>query len=195
MQKIVFFLFFYFISVSIYAQVEEEVKSDKQENDLVVKKTPKNIPLVDFKMNPLAPAKAAFYSAILPGLGQAYNKKYWLIPVIYGGMTATMYFYADNDTKYNRFLTAYKLELAGKPHEFESLDTTALERGINGYKKQRDLYLFMTIGIYILNIVDANVDAHLPNKKIDTKLSYQPNFMVDPISNRINYGALVTYHF
>ncbi len=161
-------------------------------NELLIKNAPK---YDDFKINPLAPAKAAFYSAVLPGLGQAYNKKYWMIPVIYGAMGTSLYFYKRNNDAYNRFLSAYKLELAGKPHEFDNFDISAIESAISSRKKDRDLSLFITIGFYILNIVEANVDAHLPNNKINTNISYQPTFLVDPVTNRTNFGMAVTYKF
>ena len=142
----------------------------------------------DLSNNPIAPAKAAFYSAILPGLGQAYNKKYWKIPVIYGAIGTSVYFYKQNNNNYQRFLDALKLELAGKPHEFENLDETGLEKGINTYKKQRDLALFITIGLYVLNILEANVDAHLPDKKLDDTLSLRPSIFTIPETNQISYG-------
>jgi len=52
-------------------------------------------------IDPLRPAKAAFYSAVLPGLGQIYNKKYWKIPLVYGAIGTSTYFYIDNQKKYN----------------------------------------------------------------------------------------------
>ena len=55
------------------------------------------------QINPLAPAKAAFYSAVLPGLGQAYNKKYWKIPIVYGAMGTSIYFYISNNKKYHQY--------------------------------------------------------------------------------------------
>jgi len=192
MKKSIFFLFIVFIYGISFSQSEDE-KTIDTEKELIVKNSPQNNDT--FLMNPLAPAKAAFYSAILPGLGQAYNKKYWLIPVIYGGMGGSLYVYSDNNSKYNEFVTAYKLELAGKPHQFDNLDKTALERGINGYKKQRDLWLFITIGIYILNVVEANVDAHLPNKKFNNNLSYKPSLTIDPITKNVNLGASLTFNF
>ncbi len=189
-----FILFTLFISASlVFSQTDEEKKQLKKENNILVKNNNANTSA--YQINPLAPAKAAFYSAILPGLGQAYNKKYWLIPVIYGGMSASMYYYTVNNKHYNEFVDAYKLELAGKPHQFPNYDKTALERGINSTKKDRDLSLFITIGIYILNIVEANVDAHLPNKKIDTNISYKPSFTINPITNNVNYGASVSFSF
>ena len=65
------------------------------------------------RINPLAPAKAAFLSAILPGLGQAYNKKYWKIPIVYGAIGTGVYFYINNNKEYNRYRDAYKSRLAG----------------------------------------------------------------------------------
>lgn len=193
MRKKLFYIVLLFSISLTFSQTDEEKKKLKKENDLIV--TNNNNAASAFVINPLAPAKAAFYSAILPGLGQAYNKKYWIIPVIYGGMGASMYAYTFYNKEYNRYLTAYKLEIAGKPHEFENFDKTALERGINFNKKNRDLYLFVTIGVYILNIVEANVDAHLPNHKIDTNLSYNPSITIDPVSNQLTYGAQVTFNF
>ena len=191
-RSILYFLLIFSVS-QIFSQTDKEKKELKEKNGLLVKNNLQN--QTDFEMNPLAPAKAAFYSAVLPGLGQAYNKKYWMIPVIYGLMGGSMYAYSANNAKYNDFMTAYKLELAGKPHEFENFDINALERGINGYKKQRDLWLFVTIGFYILNIVEANVDAHLPNKDINTNLTYQPSFIINPVTNKMTYGAALTFDF
>ena len=61
----------------------------------------------------LRPSKATFYSAVLPGLGQAYNKKYWKIPIVYGALATGIYFYNQNDKDYNRYRNAYKRRLAG----------------------------------------------------------------------------------
>jgi len=191
-HTIFYFLLIFSISLG-FSQTDKEKKELKEKNGLLVKNNLQN--QVDFQVNPLAPAKAAFYSAILPGLGQAYNKEYWMIPIIYGAMGGSMYVYGANNAKYNDFMTAYKLEKAGRPHEFENLDINALERGINGYKKQRDLWLFITIGIYILNVVEANVDAHLPNRDVDTNLSYQPSFIINPVTNKMTYGAALTFNF
>ena len=73
----------------------------------------------DYKpYNALAPAKAAFYSAILPGLGQIYNGRIWKVPLVYAGIGIPVYFYIDNDKQYDRYRTAYKQRLAGKEDEF-----------------------------------------------------------------------------
>ncbi len=63
--------------------------------------------------DPLSPARAAFYSAVLPGLGQAYNGKYWKIPIVYTALGVGVYFYLENDRQYDRYRNAYKSRLAG----------------------------------------------------------------------------------
>ena len=73
------------------------------EEDLVTKK----------EIDPLRPSKAAFYSAILPGLGQAYNKRYWKIPLVWGAIGTGIYFYVRNDKQFDRYRDAYKRRLAG----------------------------------------------------------------------------------
>ena len=84
-------LFFLIGTVSLFAQT-------KKDTVLVVKDTSKLQ-----EIDPLTPAKAAFYSAILPGLGQAYNKKYWKIPLVYGAIGTSLYFYIDNNKKYHDY--------------------------------------------------------------------------------------------
>jgi hypothetical protein len=70
-------------------------------------------------IDPLTPAKAAFYSAVLPGLGQAYNKKYWKIPIVYA-IGTSLYFYLNSNKKYNQYRDAYKRRLEG--YSDDSLD-------------------------------------------------------------------------
>ena len=68
---------------------------------------------VSYSIDPLSPARAAFYSAIIPGLGQARNKKYWKIPIIYAALGTGLYFYTDNNKVYKRYRNAYKRRLSG----------------------------------------------------------------------------------
>ena len=101
-RKILIFLFF--LNFLLINAQNKEKKSE-----IKVKKHQ----ISDIKTDPLRPAKSAFYSAVLPGLGQAYNKKYWKIPIVYGALGAGIYFYKKNDTDYNRYRSAYKRRLAG----------------------------------------------------------------------------------
>lgn len=150
--------------------------------------------------DPLAPARAAFYSAVIPGLGQAYNKKYWKIPIVYAGMGAGVYFYLQNDKEYDRFRDAYKRRLAGyTDDEFFGTGTKALvsdDRLIDAQKtaqKNKDVSIIVTIAFYLLNIVDANVDSHLRQYNVSDDLSLQPNFNFNPINAQPNYGMSLTY--
>ncbi|MET2985049.1 DUF5683 domain-containing protein [Aureibaculum conchae] len=153
------------------------------------------------EINILAPSKAAFYSAVFPGLGQVYNKKYWKAPIVWAAVGTGTYFYIDNNNKYNKYREAFKLELANRPHEFDGtgekpqLTEASLERAQNFYKKNRDLSLFITIGLYILNIIEANVDAHLPDKALNTNISFNPTIFTIPATNQAVFGATISFNF
>tara|TARA_R100000789_G_scaffold99253_1_gene105248 strand:+ start:361 stop:939 length:579 start_codon:yes stop_codon:yes gene_type:complete len=146
--------------------------------------------------NPLAPAKAAFYSAILPGLGQAYNGRYWKIPIAYAGLGTGVYFYLQNDKQYDRYRNAYKDRLAGRVDEFEGRITTdGLIRGQEFYQKNKEISILVTVGVYLLNIIDANVDAHLQQFNVDEDLSFRPKLNYDQFSGKTNYAFSLNFNF
>ncbi|AWA29962.1 hypothetical protein HYN48_07650 [Flavobacterium magnum] len=163
----------------------------KQNDVLIMADTIKRKPI-----NPLAPTKAAFYSAILPGLGQAYNKRYWKIPIVYGALGTGIYFFADNNKKYHRFRDAYKVRLAGGKDEFDGQYSTAtLLNAQKTFQRNRDLSFLITVGIYVLNIVDANVDAHLLQFNVNDNLSLRPDYYPTDINYRHNVGLSLNYSF
>jgi len=155
----------------------------------------------DDEIDPLSPARAAFYSAVLPGLGQAYNKKYWKIPIVWAAIGTGVYFYRKNDELLDTYQEAYKLRISGRPDDFDgtgenpNLSTESLVRAQEIYKKNKDLSLFLTIGLYALNIIEANVDAHLDDKAFNTNLSFSPSFYIDPINNQYVAGVNIKYDF
>lgn len=158
-------------------------------------------------INPLAPSKAAFYSAVLPGLGQVYNKRYWKVPLVYGAIGAAVYGYTWNDSRYDRFRTAFKRRQAGfADDEFydlngdgsgPDLETDDLQSQQERYQRDRDLLLLVSVALYALNIVDANVDAHLKQFNVDDDLSFdmQPYIDLDPVANVPHYGMTMTIKF
>ncbi len=161
-------------------------------------------------INPLAPSKAAFYSAVFPGLGQIYNKRYWKVPIVYAAIGTGVYAYTYNDDLYNRFRTAFKRRQAGfTDDEFYDLGTPnppgsppdfsnqALENAQERYQRDRDLWLLVTIGMYVLNIVDANVDAHLKQFNVDDDLSldFKPFLDTDALTANPVYGMALTIKF
>lgn len=145
--------------------------------------------------DPLRPSKAAFYSAIVPGLGQAYNKRYWKIPIVYGAIGTSLYFYLDNNKKYHRYRDAYKLRLQGLPDQFDYLDDDRLIRAQRFYQRNRDLSLLITAAFYVLNIVDANVDAHLIQFNVSDKLTIVPDLQQNDITARPNLGLSLNFKF
>ena len=147
------------------------------------------------EIDPLRPSKAAFYSAILPGLGQAYNKKYWKIPLVYGAIGTSMYFYLDNNKKYHSYRDAYKKRLLGLPDEYDYLDDSRLIAAQRFYQRNRDLSLLVTIAFYVLNIVDANVDAHLAQFNVNEKLSLAPDIYQNEFTAKPNIGLTFNYKF
>lgn len=150
----------------------------------------------DKEINPLAPAKAAFYSAILPGLGQAYNKKYWKIPLVYGAIGTSVYFYTTNNKKYHEFRDEYKARLAGITYpKYAYLDETRLISAQRFYQRNRDLSLLITAAFYILNIVDANVDAHLGQFNVNDNLSFQPAMQPGDFNVKPSMGLVFNYKF
>lgn len=149
----------------------------------------------------LSPARAAFYSAILPGLGQAYNKKYWKIPVVYGALGTGIYFYDRNNTNFNRARTAYKLRLSGKPNEFDGvgenifLSDDALIRAQKSYKKDRDLSLLVTVALYVLQVLEASTNAHLLQHNVDNNLTLSPQIIKDATNNKSVVVASLNFKF
>lgn len=150
--------------------------------------------------NPLAPAKAAFYSAVLPGLGQAYNKKYWKIPLVYAGIGTSMYFHVENRKDYVRFRDIYKRRLEGfKDDEYYGdgdiprVSNDRLRDAQRTAQRNKDLSIAIAIGFYLINIIDANVDAHLRQFNISEDLSLQPTFEIDPLLNQPTYSLSLSF--
>lgn len=162
-------------------------------NELVIKDvdTSKTV-----EIDPLRPSKAAFYSAILPGLGQAYNKKYWKIPIVYAAIGTSVYLYIDNTKKYHSYRDAYKRRLAGyNDDQYQYLDDSRLIQAQRFYQRNRDLSLLAAVGFYILNIVEANVDAHLTQFNVSDKLSFRPEVYPNEINYKPNVGLTFNYKF
>jgi len=131
----------------------------------------------------LNPTKAGLYSAVLPGLGQYYNKKYWKIPLVWGAVGTGVGIAIWNDNQYKKYREYYIAKLNGTPNEFIDskpwLDKTALGNVQDRAKRQRDYAIAITGLIYILNIVDAVVDSHLYESRHDPDLTFTPAVIQD----------------
>ncbi len=176
-------LFFLFGNQFVFSQKIEDVI--KKSDTLDIK-----------EIDPLRPTKASFYSALLPGLGQAYNKKYWKIPIVYGAIGTSFYFYINNNEKYHSYRDAYKRRLQGfNDDQYQYLDDSRLIQAQRFYQRNRDLSLLVTVAFYVLNIVDANIDAHLAQFNVNDKLSFQPEFYPNEINYKLNMGISLNYKF
>jgi len=149
-------------------------------------------------LNVLGPAKAAFYSAVLPGLGQAYNKKYWKIPLVYAAIGIPAYFYISNDKSYDRYRDAYKDRLAGVDQsgtEFANISNDGLIRAQRTFRRNKELALLLSIAGYALNIIDANVDAHLMQFNVDENLTLRPHIQYNQTENASDLGLTLNFKF
>ncbi|HKL31330.1 MAG TPA: DUF5683 domain-containing protein [Tangfeifania sp.] len=162
-----------------------------------------------------SPRKAAIYSAILPGLGQAYNKKYWKIPLVYIGFGAIGYFIDWNNDNYqlmrrgyrhwtdgNDETTAYlKIESIRKrnydindPTDFSHVKD-ALQKQQDYYRRNRDLLIISFVGFYGLNIIDASVDAHLFNFDIGDDLTFKWEPSMQNVNDNFVYCFNLKFNF
>ena len=154
---------FFFLVLFIFVTVEFSFAQEKSADTLSLTSTAKH------RAN-----KAALYSAILPGSGQVYNKSYWKVPVIYAGFGVLVYFINFNNDNYQTFKKAYTFRIDGDSTTDDGYpnytnDDLLVRRDY--YRRNRDLcYVFVGV-VYVLNIIDAYVDAHLKDFDVSDDLS------------------------
>ena len=138
------------------------------------------------EMDILKPSKAAFYSAVLPGMGQIYNNKAWKVPIVYAAIGVSAYAYDFNKKKFWSYRDAYKRRKAGfTDDEYQGIiiNDDRLLDGQDFHKKYKDLSMVFIVGFYFLNILDANIDAHLLDFNVNEDLSFKPYFENDELFN------------
>jgi len=135
-----------------------------------------------------SPKKASIFSAVCPGLGQAYNKKYWKIPVIYVGFGVLGYFAVTNNNEYKIYKEAYNLRTDNDSTTIDNYSNYSADNLLtikNYYRKNLELTVIISAALYILNIVDASVDAHLYDFDISDDLSMK----IEPILINPSYAS------
>lgn len=164
---------------------------------------------VDTTVIPHSPKRAAVLSAILPGLGQVYNQKYWKVPLVYAAIGTLTYFIIDYNKKYNTYVNAYKdydAYLRGdltktsfnniRGLENYSDKTYFLKSYTDFYRRWRDLDVLILAGVYMLNIIDANVDAHFFNFRIDDNLAVNVKPVIfEPFNSSKQVGISLNLSF
>ncbi len=132
------------------------------------------------------PIRAAGLSLVLPGSGQAYNKKIWKIPVIYAGLGSMGYFIYDNNKNYKKFKEAYLIKIDDDPLTIDKFPTASENTLLsirNRYDKRRQQSYVGFVAIWVLNSVDAFVDAHLQSFDVNEDLSLSIHPVLTPFPN------------
>jgi hypothetical protein len=141
--------------------------------------------------------KATTLATICPGAGQIYNQSYWRVPIVVGGFATTIYCIDWNNRGYQRFKKAYRLRADydaqpdlypdGSLDEFNGRYAASFLKNLrNSYRRNRDLCIILTAGLYILQIIDAHVDAHLRDYDISRDLSVSLTPVVGYSYNRMS---------
>ena len=172
----------------------DSVLTLSQPSSVVIIKDTAELPMTlvmnEFKPNP---TRAVIYAAIFPGLGQIYNRKYWKLPIVYGGFLGFTYAITWNGRYYTDYSNGFKDIVDDDPEtdswknflpygqDPETVDkewlTTVMKRRKDFYRRYRDLSIIGTVAMYALSIVDAYVDAQLFDFNISSYLSMR----VEPV--------------
>lgn len=159
----------------------------------------------DVEFNP-DPTKAIWYSALLPGLGQVYNRRYWKLPIIVGGYLGLAYATSWNNGMLNDYTRAYRDIMDNDPDTKSYMDffppntqesdldknwlTNVLQSRKNYYRRNRDLCIISMVGVYLIAMVDAYVDASLSHFDItpDLSMDWAPSLLPGSGSNLPGVG-------
>lgn len=139
------------------------------------------------------PKKAGLYSAIVPGMGQLYNRQYWKLPVIYAGMAVTGYFLIDNIKQYRNYRKVYIGRIDNDPTTADDLTYTTEEVKLlqDTYKKYTDLTVLFTAVGYMIQVMDAVASAHLKNFDISPDISMRMTPVI--YGNGIGLGLVMNF--
>lgn len=192
----------YFVNDSVPLVVKEY---DKASEEITQDNTPLFVP---------DPMKAVWYAALIPGGGQIYNRKYWKLPIIYGGFLGLTYAVSWNQRYYKGYSNAYRDLVENSPNKsyldyvrpgFDLSNASnkawlesALKRKKDSYRRNRDLSIISMVGIYLLSMVDAYVDASLYHFDIspDISMKVQPTMIEpDPFRNNSSLGLQCAIKF
>lgn len=198
-----FILLFYFLfPVFLFAQSDTLiidtslplVETTLQIDDTIKNNTVQSKFLTQPKSQNHSPKKAAIYSALLPGLGQAYNKKYWKIPIVYVGFAGIGFWLGSNINDNRTFKKAFRYRVDNNPNTIDNFvgrfsddDLRILK---NDARRNRDLSYIILLLWYGINIIDATVDAHLFHFDISDNLSLHVHPKLEFYTQKANFAGL-----
>ncbi|MCS6982318.1 MAG: DUF5683 domain-containing protein [Flavobacteriales bacterium] len=133
-----------------------------------------------------SPVKAAWFSAVCPGLGQMYNKKWWKLPIVYGALGGALYFLLYSQNEYVKARDSYRALVLPQPNpyqvhpDYQGYGPYEIKSFRDYFRQNRDYAILASAGVYVLQILDATVDAHLLTFDVSDKLSLRliPNFRI-----------------
>lgn len=172
--------------------IDTTKKTSVDNNKTIVKK-----PQISFdstiQKNVHIPLKATLYSAVLPGLGQAYNKQYWKIPIIYGLGVSLGIAIDWNNTQYVDYRTSFliksqNLDVIDENDPFPDLGLESVRVRKNRFQRDRDFMMILSFALYLLNVVDATVSGHLKDFDVGDKLSVNFEPSIKNIQNQAFMG-------
>ena len=154
------------------------------------------------------PNKSLWLALTFPGVGQIYNRKYWKLPIIYGGAVGVSYAISFYGGRYNDYMkgyrdyldsdpnTNYHLELIPKGYP-ESNAGTYVKNAVNSYRRNRDIFIVVGVAVYALSVIDAYVDAQLADFDISTDLSMKvrPKLDVEQHTGKPTAGCQMQIYF
>jgi len=134
------------------------------------------------------PKRAGMYSAIIPGAGQVYAKKYWKVPIIYAGLITSAYYFKENHDLYDLYKSTYINRVNGNTSDNLDYSNTDLITLTEHSRRNREVSALLFTLTYILNIVDASVSAHLFDYDVteDISLHFQPIYMAKENANGLS---------
>lgn len=160
-----------FTFVAGYAQQADSVKVDLKGDPVKVVQETDTVKA----KKPHSPRLATILSAVAPGAGQIYNRKWWKLPIIYGGFAGLGYAIAFNTQEYNTYKDAYLIRVDDDSTNVDQFDGIYTDANLlelqEFYRRNRDFAIVGAFVLYVLNIVDANVDAHLFDFDVSEDLS------------------------
>ena len=160
-----------------------------------------------------SPKKATIYAAVFPGLGQIYNRKYWKVPILYGGFMGLAYAISWNGKYYNNYKNVYIDIMLGKRESFvemfpyidissisdENLSSSwipgSLKQRKDVYRRWRDMSIAGVFGLYVLSVLDAYVDAQLFDFDISPNLSMRVEPVINTGFESASLGAKLQFNF
>ncbi|MEX2232804.1 MAG: DUF5683 domain-containing protein [Cyclobacteriaceae bacterium] len=197
-SAVIFYAFFFMMLAGYQSNAQDSLIVER--DTLVIDQGPDTIAIQSYARR-YSPRKAILYAAILPGLGQIYNKKYWKLPLVYGGFYAIGYainYYNGLHTEYKGYLFRNLEDGIGENEENPNLPqirrtTGQLRTIVDKARRERDFMIILMGGMYILQMVDAHVDSHLKEFDLNPRLqvSIEPTMQQDAWTGRTTGVSLI----